>query len=221
MVCFSDEPYRYEGWDGWTLRGTGAKNLTLDEETGHMTFDYATNRLPNIKMTKNVTLYGLPDTVGLIFNSTMPIDYVQMDTRNYFYTKVNYVMFEPEEGKPYFEPGVDHLLLLNLKEMGGADYVGTYPINIRSIKFTLNKDAEEKNYEINLKALYCHYPGTVEPQPYISGDVNHDGEVNIADVNAVIAVILMDATTPGADVNGDGEVNIADVNAVIDLILNM
>ena len=220
-VQISDEPYRYEGWDGWTLRGTGAKNLTLDEETGHMTFDYATNRLPNIKMTKNVTLYGLPDTVGLIFNSTMPIDYVQMDTRNYFYTKVNYVMFEPEEGKPYFEPGVDHLLLLNLKEMGGADYVGTYPINIRSIKFTLNKDAEEKNYEINLKALYCHYPGTVEPQPYISGDVNHDGEVNIADVNAVIAVILMDATTPGADVNGDGEVNIADVNAVIDLILNM
>ena len=130
-------------------------------------------------------------------------------------------MFEPEEGKPYFEPGVDHLLLLNLKEMGGADYVGTYPINIRSIKFTLNKDAEEKNYEINLKAFYCHYPGTDGPQPYISGDVNNDGEVNIADVNAVIAVILMDATSPGADVNGDGEVNIADVNAVIDLILNM
>ena len=220
-VQISDTPYRYEGWDGWTLRGTGAKNLVLDEETGIMTFNYTTNRQPNIKMTKNVVLYGLPDTVGLVFNSTMPIDYVQMDTRNYFYTKVNYVMFEPEEGHEYFEPGVDHLLLLNLKELGGADYVGTYPINIKSIKFTLTKTAEEKDYEINLKSFYCHYPGVEEVVPVVNGDVNSDGEVNIADVNAVIAVILMDEMAPGADVNGDGEVNIADVNAVIDLILTM
>ncbi len=54
--------------------------------------------------------------------------------------------------------------------------------------------------------------------PY--GDVNGDNEVNIADVNAVIGVILDGAAvTPAADVNGDGEVNIADVNTVIDIIL--
>ena len=56
------------------------------------------------------------------------------------------------------------------------------------------------------------------------GDVNGDGEVNIADVNAVIDIILggqADADTRyRADVNGDGEVNIADINAVIDIILN-
>ena len=56
----------------------------------------------------------------------------------------------------------------------------------------------------------------------VRGDVNGDGEVNIADVNAVIGVILSDAATATAldDVNGDGEVNIADVNAVIDMILS-
>ena len=42
-----------------------------------------------------------------------------------------------------------------------------------------------------------------------TGDVNGDGEVNIADINAVIDVILGGATNPGADVNNDGEVNIA------------
>ena len=52
------------------------------------------------------------------------------------------------------------------------------------------------------------------------GDVNGDGEVNIADVNAIIDVILNDIDNDAADVNGDGEVNIADVNAVIDIILN-
>jgi len=54
--------------------------------------------------------------------------------------------------------------------------------------------------------------------PY--GDVNGDNEVNIADVNTVIGVILDGvAVTPAADVNGDGEINIADVNADIDIIL--
>ena len=57
------------------------------------------------------------------------------------------------------------------------------------------------------------------PQPGIPGDVNIDNEVNIADVNALIDLILAGRTTDPADVNGDGEVNIADVNALIDLIL--
>ena len=49
--------------------------------------------------------------------------------------------------------------------------------------------------------------------------MNGDGEVNIADVNAIIDMILTDAPVPEADVNADGEVNIADVNAIIDIIL--
>ena len=50
-------------------------------------------------------------------------------------------------------------------------------------------------------------------------DVNTDGEVNIADVNAVIDAILSNSATASCDVNGDDEVNIADVNALIDYIL--
>ena len=56
----------------------------------------------------------------------------------------------------------------------------------------------------------------------LRGDVNGDGEVNIADVNALINIILTGTGTanPSSDVNGDGETNIADVNALIELILN-
>ena len=59
--------------------------------------------------------------------------------------------------------------------------------------------------------------------PRIDGDVNGDGEVNIADVNCLIDVIL-GYTDPStylgrAYVNDDYEVNIADVNMVIDIIL--
>ena len=55
----------------------------------------------------------------------------------------------------------------------------------------------------------------------IMGDVNRDLEVNIADVNAAIDIILGgNSSSIAADVNGDGEINIADINAVIDIILS-
>ena len=58
---------------------------------------------------------------------------------------------------------------------------------------------------------------------FIRGDVNGDGEVNIADVNTVIDIILGGSADEGtmerADVNGDGEINIADVNTIMDIIL--
>ncbi len=52
------------------------------------------------------------------------------------------------------------------------------------------------------------------------GDANGDGEVNIADVNAVINAILGNGTSGAYDVNNDGEINIADINAIINFILN-
>ena len=60
----------------------------------------------------------------------------------------------------------------------------------------------------------------------VTGDVRVDGEVNIADVNAVIDIIFKidideaHINKDAADVNGDGEINIADVNAIIDIILS-
>jgi hypothetical protein len=53
---------------------------------------------------------------------------------------------------------------------------------------------------------------------HVYGDVNGDDEVNIADVNVVIDVVL-GGDNAAADVNGDGEVNIADVNTTINCIL--
>jgi M6 family metalloprotease-like protein len=54
---------------------------------------------------------------------------------------------------------------------------------------------------------------------FLPGDVNHDKEVNVADVNALLNMILSGDTSQDCDVNGDGEVNIADINAVINIIL--
>ncbi len=61
-----------------------------------------------------------------------------------------------------------------------------------------------------------------EPE-YQKGDVNGDGKVDIADVNAVINVMLGKAAASSykgnPNVNGQGDIDIADVNAVINLML--
>ena len=59
--------------------------------------------------------------------------------------------------------------------------------------------------------------------PEMPGDVNFDYEVNIADVNSLIDIILggTDKSDGLSDVNNDGEVNIADINAIINMIINI
>lgn len=109
--------------------------------------------------------------------------------------------------------------------MGAMSDGGT---RVQSMNIEYGTDAEG-NEEITLFIFKCYNGMAVykigpnvkgdEPSPVPPGDVNGDGEVNIADVNTVIDLILTGDTMPSADVNGDGEVNIADVNAVISFIL--
>lgn len=54
------------------------------------------------------------------------------------------------------------------------------------------------------------------------GDVNHDGEINVADVNQVVDAIIGGTKSIRAlevcDINDDHEINISDINAIIDKI---
>ena len=54
----------------------------------------------------------------------------------------------------------------------------------------------------------------------VPGDVNGDGSVNIADINAVIDMILRGIYDSDGDVNSDDAVNITDINVLINLILS-
>lgn len=57
----------------------------------------------------------------------------------------------------------------------------------------------------------------------LAGDVNGDETVDVSDVNAVINIILGNATAsdyPGtADINGSGDIDVSDVNQLINIIL--
>ena len=62
------------------------------------------------------------------------------------------------------------------------------------------------------------YPVIIEVVPiYEPEDVNHDGEVNILDINLVIDAILSGRYF--GDVDGNGEINITDINRIVSRIL--
>ena len=80
-----------------------------------------------------------------------------------------------------------------------------------------------QSFSLPANGFKVYYKG--EPvSDTLVGDVNNDGEVNIADVTRIIDLILGgeadDELFARADVNVDGEVNIADVTRVIDIILH-
>ena len=57
------------------------------------------------------------------------------------------------------------------------------------------------------------------PNRYVSnidGDVNADGDVNIADINVLIDAIMSGRTDSQCDVNHDGDITVADINYLID-----
>ena len=90
----------------------------------------------------------------------------------------------------------------------------------QSTLFRITQLAGNKTSYIDDFALYYTQS---EPQ-FATGDVNGDGEINLADINTLINFILGSGNTDDqlqqrCDVNADGETNIADVNTLIALIL--
>ena len=106
----------------------------------------------------------------------------------------------------------------------------TISFSVEGLKITYDDFAhavitnDETSIILDLASLKCMYFSNGADSAFATGDVNGDGEVNVADVNTLVDIILGgeadDATIKRADVNGDGEVNLADINALTDIILS-
>ena len=126
-----------------------------------------------------------------------------------------------------------------LRSLQNDTYYDTYPIvstklNIDSLTDTSKPAATLYNANSD-GSLLMHKPITRiakaangdisfvfmagQGTPAMTGDVNGDGQVDIADVNMVINAMLGKGEGNTCDVTHNGTVDIADVNAVINLML--
>ncbi len=211
-VEISDKEWIEQTWDGWTLKGAGAKNLNLDEN-GDLSFTYSSNRAPYIQLSKDITFYSLPDSISLTFTSSLPMQYVQIDVRNTVLNKLNYLDFGKNTG---FEANQEYTLNFDLNAMGGLDNLLTYPLSLHTIKFTPVK-SNFGEHVIQLKSLKAHYP-VVSP---MHGDVNGDGIVSSVDVTALYNWLLNgdDSAIVNGDQDGDGIITSVDITIIYNILL--
>ena len=213
-VEISDTPYRYEDWTGWTVKGSGHKNFNFTSE-GVLTYTYGTSRVPYIALDKDLTFFGLPDTIAFAFKSSVPIDRMQMDVRNYNFTKTNNMVNAPEGG---FAADEWHTVFIDLATLGGTDKVGTYPINLKEIRFEPTKGLDATESTLEFTPIRAHYDHV-----YTLGDVTGDGSVDIDDCNVIINIMigknLEPSYVPRADLDHNGMVDIDDLNMIINIML--
>ncbi len=126
------------------------------------------------------------------------------------------------------------IVLNDIQIYAGDDYTpadlsrATYMEDITGNNY-LMENMSPGYYALRVQTLYTN--GVISPwsnreRVFIAwkrGDVNHDGEINIADANQVVNAILMGTTSSHAiamcDINGDQEINIADINLIIKKII--
>ncbi len=137
-------------------------------------------------------------------------------------------------GSAYVSPDGTQLVTVYVN-MAQSDLTTTLTLNgqnkrIMGLKKYTTSASLALNWERNLPYEYDGEPLVIPARSVVTlvadltdsrhpADVNGDNRVDVADVNAVINVILGKSVNPLADVTNDGQVDVTDVNAVINAIL--
>ena len=202
----------------WQVAQSGGKNRVVTALDNGLQIDFtgSSSRNPYIKIAKAVQMWGLPDTLRLrVVPGDIQLKTVKILVENAYGERIT--MEYPYEG-------AGDMLTVDapVTDIFDATDLGNFPLHLVYYYITYNAVTVDEQYSLKIPGMelvYANMPPD-ESQPAV-GDVNLDGEVNIADINAVIDMILAGSQYMVGDVNGDGEVNIADINALIDLILKL
>jgi len=202
--------------DTWTVGQSGGKDRTVTGLDNGLQIDFtgASSRNPYIKISKDVTFWGIPDTVRL---SLIPGDLalksvkIMVENAHGVRTAVEY----PVPG------GVEGMVTIDVpvSDLCDAADMGSFPLKLVYFYITHQAPTVGTQYSLKVPGMELVYAGMPSQQPPMHGDVNGDGTVNIADVNIVIDTILAGSYTIATDVNQDGTVNISDINTLIAIIL--
>ena len=202
--------------DTWEITQSGGKDRVITSLDNGLQIDFtgSSSRNPYLKIAKAVQMWGLPDTLRMrLVPGNLQLKTVKIMLGN-AYGERTAVEYPAESGV-----GDEIVIDAPVSDFCDVSDLGNFPLHLVYYYITYNSPTTGESYSLKIPGMELVYANMPQAEP-IPGDVNGDGEVNIADVNAVILIILTGVTDSTGDVNGDGEVNIADANDIIRLILN-
>ena len=203
--------------DTWAVTMSGGKSCVWTALDNGLQIDFtgASSRNPYIKIAKAVQMWGLPDTLRLrMIPGSIEFKTVKLLVETAYGERVQLEY-------PVESAGDAQMITLDVPvdDICDAADLGNFPLHLIYYYLTFNAVTTGEQYSLKIPGMELVYANMPQDEA-LTGDVNRDGEVNIADVNAIIEMILTGNMRPEGDVNGDTEINIADVNAVIGIILN-
>ena len=93
---------------------------------------------------------------------------------------------------------------------------GDYPVEVKNATRIEANGLNTHNYDLN------SFTWTIEEgKTVVTGDVNDDGDVDVADYTFILNCMADEAEAseyPGADVNGDGYIDVADATFVLNIM---
>ncbi len=179
--------------------------------TGLEWLDCSFNRLTQLRLTKNTNLQTLLCNNNLLTDlrtsNCYHLRFLACYNNRLNETAMKMMVSNLPDRSEETEPGMIYVISKASSE-GNT-------ISMERVKYL----KERKNWTCYYTIDYTDW---FEFEEFVVGDVNNDGSVTIADVTALVNIILGKSETPAsgvADVNNDGSVTIADVTALVNIIL--
>ncbi len=145
----------------WTLKASSSSwktDIKTDADGGaYLYMNYSGGRVVQLSLTADTLLYSTPKHLEFKFTpqgdlmTRIDLGFVANNGTN-----ANYACIELTPNQP-MSINIDLDSLFDVK-----DDIAIYPIKLKNISFSLNKDAEKKEYSIPLEGIYLHYGEKVE-----------------------------------------------------------
>lgn len=199
--------------DTWTVTQSGGKNrvVTALDNGMRITFTGASSRNPYIRLSKRNQLWGLPQAIRLrICPGDLTLGRITFSTQQNEGSQILSHIDEP------VIDGNQMVYTLATSDWCNAADLGIYPLGLVYINLAMDSPTSGQDYTLDIPGIELLYD---MPQPWIHPcDIDHDGQVDITDVNLAINAMLGKSDLP-ADATGDGVTDISDVNAIINVML--
>ena len=145
----------------WTLKASSSSwktDIKTDADGGaYLYMNYSGGRVVQLSLTADTLLYSTPKHLEFKFTpqgdlmTRVDLDFVANNGIDAYYACIELTPNQP------MSINIDLDSLFDVK-----DDIAIYPIKLKNISFSLNKDAEKKEYNIPFEGIYLHYSEKVE-----------------------------------------------------------